>query len=80
MVGKEKHTVDFSDKKINNHFAKDLFDKDVYWMKNEILADPQRYFDQSEIAGYKVSDTTHNTNRETLRLKAKTDFFIITRL
>lgn len=75
MVGKEKHTVDFSDKKINNHFAKDLFDKDVYWMKNEILADPQRYFDQSEIAGYKVSDTTHNTNRETLRLKAKTDFF-----
>lgn len=75
MVGKAKHTVDFSDKKINNHFAKDLFDKDVYWMKNEILADPQRYFDQSEIAGFKVSDTTHNTNRETLRLKAKTDFF-----
>lgn len=75
MVGNEKKTVDFSNKKANNHFAKDLFNNDAYWVKNEILASPQRYFDKAEFVGFKPSDTTHNTNRETLRLKAKTDFF-----
>ncbi len=74
-IGEETHSVDFSNAKANKHFAQDCFKDDIYWVKNEVLLNPQPFLDEAELVGRKLSDTTHNTNRETKKLKAKTDYF-----
>ena len=74
-IGEETHNVDFSNTKANKHFAQDCYKDGIYWVKNEVLLNPQPFLDKSELIGRKPSDTSHNTNRETKKLKAKTDYF-----
>lgn len=74
-VGTETHSVDFSNHKINKHFAQDLYKDKLYWVKNEILQNPQPYLDKATLIGWKPSDASHNANKETKRLKRRTDFF-----
>ena len=49
--------------------------RNTYWLKNEILLKIKDYIESSEYMGRKVSDTSHNTRSQTLRLKRNTDYF-----
>ena len=58
------------------HYAKDCFgNKDLFWVKNEILPYIGDYISKAQCTAKKESDTTHNTNKKTLRLKKQTDYF-----
>lgn len=58
------------------HFAKDLFDKNLFFYKNNFLIYTQslmpnlEYYDEADV------DKTHNTGKGTLKLKEKCDKFI----
>lgn len=45
--------------------------KKMYWLKNEVLNNVQYYIANAQYAGNADVDLTHNTNRNTLRLKRK---------
>ena len=58
------------------HYARDCFgNKDLFWVKNEILSNIGDYISKAQCTAKKESDTTHNTNKKTLRLKKQTDYF-----
>ena len=56
--------MDFSDKEINNHFAKEMIKEPHYWLKNEILLNPQPYLDKATLVGKKKSDSSHNKKKK----------------
>ncbi len=70
-----KHNMDFSDKEINNHFAKEMIKESHYWLKNEILLNPQPYLDKATLVGKKKSDSSHNKKKKTVKLKQATDYY-----
>ena len=71
----EKHEVEFIGRGIH-HYARDIFgEKNIFWIKNEILPKIQEYIKNATCAGKKKSDTEHNTNKETLKLKKQTSYF-----
>ena len=71
----KKHEVEFIGRGIH-HYARDIFgEKNIFWIKNEILPKIQEYIKNATCAGKKKSDTEHNTNKETLKLKKQTSFF-----
>ncbi|MBQ0016094.1 MAG: hypothetical protein KBT04_03850 [Bacteroidales bacterium] len=72
-------TFDMTNKKINRHYADCLFEKKEFFVKNELLYD-QSLLKNAELVGWKPSDTSHNTNKDTIRLKRKTDYFYYYRL
>ena len=45
--------------------------KRMYWLKNEVLNNPEGYFKKASYVGDAEVDLSHNTNRNTLRLKRK---------
>ena len=45
QIGEETHSVDLSNVKANKHFAQDCFKDDLYWVKNEVLLNPQPFLD-----------------------------------
>ena len=45
--------------------------KRMYWLKNEVLNNVQHYLDNAQYVGHAEVDLTHNTNKNTLRLKRK---------
>lgn len=48
----------------------------MFWLRNEIIkADLFALLEDTTLVGKKVCNTTHNTNKETVRLKKATDFF-----
>ena len=58
------------------HYAHDCIgDKDLFWLKNEIMPNIGDYISKAQCTAKKESDTTHNTNKKTLRLKKQTDYF-----
>lgn len=63
------------------HYAKSMFEDTDYWLKNEILLNPQPYLNK----GVTIADAAvdhHNTGAATIKLKDATDrfFYIKTRL
>ncbi|MBQ7531040.1 MAG: hypothetical protein IJT12_04980, partial [Paludibacteraceae bacterium] len=46
-----------------------------YWLKNTLLPNLHNYIHDSNCLGRKVSDVGHNTNKETLKIKANSDRF-----
>jgi hypothetical protein len=52
-----------------------LGDKNVFWLKNQILPTIQKYIQNAEYIGRKRSDHTHNSRKETIRLKKATEHF-----
>lgn len=59
-----------------DHYSRDLMGKkEVFWLKNEILPNIAHYIKDAKCAGWKISDTTHNTRKETVKLKENTDKF-----
>ena len=58
------------------HYAQDCFgNKSMFWIKNEILPEIGKYIQEAVCTAKKASDTSHNTNRKTLRLKRQTDYY-----
>lgn len=57
------------------HCAKDMFSEKDFWLKNEILMSICDYIKYAEYIGKKVSDITHNTRKETRKLKENSDYF-----
>ncbi len=59
------------------HMANDMnTEKDsIYWLKNEIIPHIDRYITNAKLRGRKNSDASHNTNKETVKLKRNTDYF-----
>ena len=74
-VNGERHTVMFISTGINEYSQSMKGNRTSYWLKNEILPKIKGYIETAECVGKKESDTTHNTRRETLRLKRNTDYF-----
>ncbi|MBQ5778822.1 MAG: hypothetical protein IIW13_02405, partial [Paludibacteraceae bacterium] len=71
----KKYEVEFIGRGIE-HYARDIFgEKNIFWIKNEILPKIQDYIKNATCIGKKISDTEHNTNLQTKRLKEKTDYF-----
>ncbi len=71
----KKYEVEFIGRGID-HYARDIFgEKNIFWIKNEILPKIQEYIKNATCAGKKKSDTEHNTNKETLKLKKQTSYF-----
>ena len=59
-----------------SHCVQDMLGRsEVYWLKNEVLPQINRYIANAEYMGKKVSDTGHNTRSRTVNLKQNTDFF-----
>ena len=52
-----------------------LGDTKRFWIKNTILNDIDNYIKSAKCIGRKVSDATHNTRKETVKLKENTDYF-----
>ena len=46
-----------------------------YWLKNEILSKLPSYIKRGQYVGKCVSDATHNTRKQTIKLKERTDYF-----
>ncbi len=58
------------------HYAQDCFgNKELFWIKNEILPIVGDYIQKASCTAKKRSDVSHNTNRKTLRLKRQTSYF-----
>ena len=74
--GNGKHKVD-----ICHHYAASMFGDVDFWLKNEILLNPQSYFDNGVTIGNAAIDP-HNSGAATQRLKDCTNrfFYIKTRL
>ena len=66
---------------ICHHFAASMFGNEDYWLKNEILFNPQHYLDNGTTISNAAVDP-HNTGVATQELKDATDrfFYIRTRL
>ena len=74
-INGEEFVVEFISRGID-HYARDTFgEKDIFWLKNEILPHIDQYIKEAKCVGRKISDTTHNTNKRTLQLKKQTDYF-----
>lgn len=74
-INGEQYVVEFISRGID-HYARDTFgEKDIFWLKNEILPHIDQYIKEAKCVGRKISDTTHNTNKRTLQLKKQTDYF-----
>lgn len=59
-----------------DHYIQDCFgDNNRFWIKNEILENISLYIRNAECTAKKKSDTTHNTNKKTVRLKGQTSYF-----
>lgn len=76
-----EHEFDFSKFRQNgtkvdvcHHFTASMIGDDSYWLKNEILLNPQHYFDKSRLAASSGIDE-HNTGAATIELKNATDKF-----
>lgn len=58
------------------HYSRDMLgDTKRFWIKNTILNDIDNYIKSAKCIGRKVSDATHNTRKETVKLKENTDYF-----
>lgn len=58
------------------HYAQDCFgNKELFWIKNEILPIIDKYIQKARCTAKKRSDVSHNTSRKTLRLKRQTSYF-----
>jgi hypothetical protein len=71
----EQKKVEFIPQTFNEYAQSMQGLKEYFWLKNEILFNIQDYVEQSECVGRKASDTTHNTRKQTLRLKRDTEYF-----
>ncbi|MBR1922150.1 MAG: hypothetical protein IJ838_00150 [Paludibacteraceae bacterium] len=59
-----------------SHCVNDMLGRsDVYWLKNEVLPQVNRYIAHAEYMGKKVSDTGHNSRSRTVNLKQNTDYY-----
>ncbi len=74
-INGEKHTVIFISQGIREYSQSMKKMTVQYWIKNEILPNIRTYIEKADCVGRKESDTTHNTNAKTLRLKRNTDYF-----
>ena len=75
MINGEYHSVMFISQGICEYAQSMQGVRNTYWLKNEILPKINDYIETSECIGRKVSDTSHNTRPQTLRLKRNTDYF-----
>ncbi len=57
------------------HSSFDMFGKKDFWLKSIILPNIDKYIKTAKYIGKKKSDITHNTKKETLKLKEITDYF-----
>ena len=76
-----EHEFDFSKFRQNgtkvdvcHHFTSSMIGNDSYWLKNEILLNPQHYFDKARLVASSEIDE-HNTGAATIELKNATDKF-----
>ncbi|MCQ2327215.1 MAG: hypothetical protein MJZ71_06585 [Bacteroidales bacterium] len=62
-ISEQNLMLDLSSQHANKHFAKDLYEDDIFWLKNEILINPNILKDSTYI-GYKECDKEHNTSKK----------------
>lgn len=74
-INGERKEVIFISKGIER-YSKDLIaNTESFWIKNAILHDIDNYIKSAKCVGKKVCDVTHNTRKETVKLKKNTDYF-----
>ncbi len=68
-IAGEMQDVHFSDWGIAETAFAMYGSKDLYWKKNEVLNNPERYFKNAKYVASANVDLSHNTNKNRLRLK-----------
>ncbi len=75
FIGGKGMVVEYNMKQLN-HYVDSLFgNKRLYWLKNAVIEQLPEIVKSSECIGRKVSDTTHNTAKKTLKIKRATDYY-----
>ena len=57
------------------HCSGDMLNKIDFWLKSVILPNIDKYIKTAKYIGKKKSDITHNTKKDTVKLKENTDYF-----
>lgn len=70
----EEHTVMFIPQGIGEA-AQSMQGTSSYWIKNEILPKIPEYIQSGHLVNITESDPTHNTRKQTVKLKERTDYF-----
>ena len=73
-INGEEHTVMFIPQGIGEA-AQSMQGTSSYWIKNEILPKISEYIQNGHLVSITESDTTHNTRKQTIKLKERTDYF-----
>ncbi len=73
-INGEEHTVMFIPQGIGEA-AQSMQGTSSYWIKNEILRKISEYIQNGHLVSITESDTTHNTRKQTIKLKERTDYF-----
>ena len=73
-INGEEHKVMFISQGISEA-AQSMKGTYSYWVKNEILPMISEYIQKGHLISITESDTTHNTRKQTIKLKERTDYF-----
>lgn len=73
-INGEEHKVMFIPQGIGEA-AQSMQGTSSYWIKNEILPKISEYIQNGHLVSITESDTTHNTRKQTIKLKERTDYF-----
>lgn len=73
-IKNQTYKVEFISRGIE-HCLGDCLGKEIFWIKNFILSNIDKYIKSAQCIGRKISETTHNTNDKTKRLKKHTEHF-----
>ena len=74
-INNKTYKVEFHSRGIEHCLGDMLGKQDIFWLKNIILSNIDKYIKSAVCIGKKTSDTSHNTNAKTKRLKEHTDYF-----
>jgi hypothetical protein len=73
-IGSNNFEVEFIQKGIKE-YSQSMMGNNNFWLKSEILKDMPKYVKNATCVGKKASDATHNTRKQTVRLKEHTEDF-----
>lgn len=74
-INNKTYNVEFNSIGVE-HCLRDCFGKsEIFWIKNQILSNIDKYIKSAQCVGRKISENSHNTKTRTLNLKDNTEYF-----
>ena len=75
IINEQTYSIEFHSRGIEHCLGGLFGEQDYFWIKNTILSNIDKYLKSAVCVGKKLSDSNHNTNAKTKRLKEHTHFF-----